>query len=134
MEHIAPHNLPPEFQLTKIMEMEIGNYFFYGNVVIVEAKEGIVLSYKKDLSIVLLILNITEGKPWVYISNRVNSYSIKPLDYKYLNKVPSLKALGVVNYTDAGNLNSDLEAKFCKKPFQRFENLTQAVLWGKGFL
>lgn len=134
MEHISQHNLPPEFQLTKIMEMEIGNYFFYGNIVIVEAKEGIMLSYKKDLSVVLLILNITEGKPWVYISNRINSYSIQPLDYKYLNKVPSLKALAVVNYNEVGYLNSELEAKFCKKPFGVFHNVSDAVIWGKGFL
>ncbi|CAM3384457.1 hypothetical protein [Aequorivita lipolytica] len=134
MEQISQHKLPPEFQLTKIMEMEIGNYFFYGNVVIVEAKEGIMLSYKKDLSVILLIQNITEGKPWVYISNRVNSYSIQPLDYKYLNKVPSLKALGVVNFSEVGYLNSELEAKFCKKPFQMFYNLNEAVIWGKTYL
>lgn len=134
MKQISPHNLPPEFLLTKVIEMEIGNYFFYENIVIVEAKEGILLSYKKDLSVVLLILNITKGKPWVYISNRINSYSIQPLDYKYLNKVPSLTALGVVNYTEAGYLNSELEAKFCKKPFGMFHNLTEAVIWGKGYL
>ena len=134
MENNPQHNLPPEFQLTKIMEMEIGNYFFYGNVVIVEAKEGIMLSYKKDLSVILLILNITKGKPWVYISNRINSYAIQPLDYKYLNKVPSLKALGVVNYSEAGYLISELEAKFCKKPYGVYHSLIEAVTWGKGFL
>ena len=134
MEPHSPHNLPPEFQLTKIMEMELGKYFFYGNIVIVEVNEGINLSYKTDLSILLIILNITKGKPWVYISNRINSYSIQPLDFKYLNKVPTLMALGVVNYTEVGHLNSQLEAKFCKKPFQVFDNLPEAVIWGNGYL
>lgn len=129
-----PHNLSPEFQLTKIMEMEIGNYYFYNNVVIVEAKEGVTISYKKDLSIILIILNVTEGNPWVYISNRINSYAIQPLDYKYLNKVSSLKAMGVVNYTEIGHLNAEMEAKFCKKPYQTFNNLPEAVFWGKSFL
>ncbi len=134
MEQVSPHNLPPEFQLTKVVEMEIGNYFFYDNIVIVEAKEGIMLSYKRYLSVILLILNITERKPWIYISNRINSYAIQPLDYKYLNKIPSLKALGIVNYTESGYLNSEFEAQFCKKPFRVFHNLTEAVIWGNGFL
>lgn len=134
MEQNPPHNLPSEFQLTKIMEMEIGNYFFYGNIVVVEAKEGINISYKKDLSIILLILNITKDKPWVYISNRINSYSIETMDYKYLNKVPTLKALGIVNHTQENYINSDLEVKFCKKPYKVFENLIDAANWGKEYL
>lgn len=120
MSQIPSHNFPAEFQLTNVMEMDIGNYFFYGNVVIVEAKEGILLSYKKDFSVLLNALDITGGSPWVYIANRINSYAIQPLDYKYLNKIPSLKALGVVYYTELGHSNAQLEAKFCKKPFEAF--------------
>lgn len=134
MHQISSHNLPAEFRLTRIMEMEIATYFFYGNIVIVEAKEGILLSYKKDFSVLLNALNITDSNPWVYIANRINSYSIQPMDYKYLNKIPTLKAMAVVNYSEAGHLNAGLEAKFCKKPFQVFYNLTEAVIWGNGFL
>ena len=134
MKPILAHNLPSEFQLTNVMETDIGNYFFYGNIVVVEAKEGIDLSYKQNISILLNTLNITENKPWCYISNRINSYSIRPLDYKYLNKIPTLKALGLVNYNNIGRANNFLEAKFFKKPFEVFNNLTEAVIWGKSFL
>lgn len=134
MSQNPSHNLPAEFQLTNVMEMDIGNYFFYGNIVIVEVKEGILLSYKKDFSVLLNALNITGGAPWVYIANRINSYAIQPMDYKYLNKIPSLKALAVVNYTELGQLNAQLEAKFCKKPFESFSQLLEAVIWAKGFL
>ncbi|SRX75953.1 hypothetical protein [Aequorivita antarctica] len=134
MEKIHIHNLPPGFRLKKTLETEIGMVYFYENIVVFEAKEGIIMSYKTGFSILLKGLNYLGAKPWVYLSNRVHSYSIKPMDYKYLNKVPTLRAVGVVNYYELGHSNAELEAKFCKKPFQMFDNLTEAVVWGKGYL
>ncbi|MBG43156.1 MAG: hypothetical protein CL530_04235 [Aequorivita sp.] len=134
MEKITQHNLPSDFQLKKKTETDIGMIYFYNGIVIFEAKEGVVLSYKTGFSILLKGLNYLGTKPWVYISNRVHSYSIKPMDYKYLNKVPTLRAVGVVNYSEVGHTNAELEAKFCKKPFHMFNNLTEAAIWGKGYL
>ena len=134
MEKIAPHNLPPGLQLKKKLETDIGMVYFYNGIVIFEAKEGVVLSYKTGFSILLKGLNYLGTKPWVYISNRVHSYSIKPMDYKYLNKVPTLRAVGVVNYNEVGHTNAELAAKFCKKPFQMFANLLEAAIWGKAYL
>ncbi|HPE82701.1 MAG: hypothetical protein KDC94_01425 [Aequorivita sp.] len=134
MEKIVTHNLPQGFQLKKKLETDIGMVYFYNGIVIFEAKEGVVLSYKTGFSILLKGLNYLGAKPWVYISNRVHSYSVKPMDYKYLNTVPTLRAVGVVNYNEMGHTNAELEAKFCKKPFQMFDNLTEAAIWGKGYL
>ncbi|MEH6763245.1 MAG: hypothetical protein V7655_02000 [Aequorivita antarctica] len=134
MEKIHLQNLPLDFPLKKKLETEIGMVYFYNNIVVFEAKEGIIMSYKTGFSILLKGLSFLGTKPWVLISNRVNSYSIKPMDYKYLNKVPTLRAVGVVNYHELGHSNAELEAKFCKKPFQMFDNLTEAVVWGKGYL
>lgn len=134
MVKIAQHNLPSNFQLKKRLEIDIGTVYFYNGIVVFEAKEGVVLSYKTGFYILLKGLNYLGAKPWVYISNRVHSYSLKPMDYKYLNKVPTLRAIGVVNYSEVGHANAELEAKFCKKPFQMFDNLTEAAIWGKGYL
>lgn len=134
MEQISPHNLHSDFQLKKVLETNIGLVYFYGNLIVVEANEGIVLSYKTGFSVLLNGLSMLGAKPWVYISNRIHSYSIKPMDYKYLNKVPTLKAIGIVNYNEMGHLNATLEAKFCKKPFMVFNNLQEAAIWGNSFL
>ena len=134
MEKIAPHNLPSGFQLKKKLETDIGVIYFYDTVVVFEAKEGIVMSYKTGFSILLKGLSYLGSKRWVYISNRVHSYSIKPMDYKYLNKVPTLRAVAVVNYSEVGHTNAELESKFCKKPFHMFDNLSEAVIWAKGYL
>ncbi|WP_410005048.1 hypothetical protein [Aequorivita nionensis] len=134
MQKTSPHNLPADFQLKKTLDTDIGMVYFYDNIVVFEAKEGIIMSYKTGFSILLKGLNYLGPKRWVLISNRVHSYSIKPMDYKYLNKVPTLRAVGVVNYSEVGHSNAQLEAKFCKKPFQMFDDLTEAVIWSKGFL
>ncbi|OAD91343.1 hypothetical protein A7A78_12345 [Aequorivita soesokkakensis] len=134
MQKITQHNLPNDFQLKSKLETDIGVVYFYGNIVVFEANEGVTLSYKTGFSVLLKGLTIVGTKPFVYISNRTNSYSIKPMDYKYLNKVPTLKCVGIVTYSEVGHSNAELESNFCKKPFRIFENLTEAVIWGKGFL
>lgn len=134
MEKISPHRLPQEFQLKEILDTPIGIVYFYGNIVVFEAFEGVTLSYKTGFSILLKGLTIVGTKPFVYISNRTNSYSIKPMDYKYLNKVPSLKCVGIVTYSEMGHSNAELESNFCKKPFRIFDYLHEAVVWGQGFL
>jgi hypothetical protein len=134
MQKTSPHNLPADFQLKKTLDTDIGMVYFYDNIVVFEAKEGIIMSYKTGFSILLKGLNYLGPKRWVLISNRVHSYSIKPMDYKYLNKVPTLRAVSVVNYSEVGHSNAQLEAKFCKKPFQMFDDLTEAVIWSKGYL
>ena len=70
MEKITQHNLPSDFQLKKKTETDIGMIYFYNGIVIFEAKEGVVLSYKTGFSILLKGLNYLGTKPWVYISNR----------------------------------------------------------------
>lgn len=134
MQQISPHILPSNFQIKKTLETDIGMVYFYGNIVVFEANEGVTLSYKTGFSILLKCLTVVGSRPCVYISNRINSYSIKPMDYKYLNKVPTLKCCGIVTYSGVGHSNAELESTFCKKPFRIFDNLTEAVIWGKGFL
>lgn len=134
MDNNSPHNLPSDFKLEKVLDTDIGTAYFYGTLVVVEAKEGIVISHKNGFSALLKGLAFLGTRPWVYISNRVESYSVKPTDYKYLNKVPTLKAMVVVAYSEIARSNAELESKFCKKPFRVFENLNLAVIWSKDFI
>lgn len=40
------HNLPEEIRLLDILKTKIATVYFYENIVIVEANEGAVVSYK----------------------------------------------------------------------------------------
>lgn len=70
----------------------------------------------------------------VYISNRVNSYSINAIDLKYLNHIPTLKAIAVINYSEFSEMNAELEGKFCEKPFKTFYNIQEGIIWAETFL
>lgn len=131
MPQDSPHKLPLEFQLKKILETEIGKLYFYENILVFEGKEGITLSYNTGFSVLLKSLKILNTQPWVYIGHRINSYATKPIDFKYLNDIHTLKAVGTVNYSELGVLNSELESKFCTKPFQVFTDLEEAMIWAK---
>tara|TARA_B100000949_G_C14172123_1_gene403791 strand:+ start:240 stop:704 length:465 start_codon:yes stop_codon:yes gene_type:complete len=128
------HNLPDSAILKDIFESEIGTIYFYGNIAIVEAKEGVTLSYKNAFPVLVKGLTYLKVSSWVYISNRINSYSLIPQDYKYLEKVPTLKGIAVVAKSNIGVKNTEVEAAFFNKPFVSFSNLTEAYNWGKDLL
>ena len=65
----------------------------------------------------------------MYISNRVNSYSLDPNDYKHLNEIPTLKGIGVIQYKRSIKTALELENLFVKKPFKTFNDLDSAIEW-----
>ncbi len=134
MNLLSHQNLPPDFKLTKTLETDVGMLFLYGNIVVFQANEGIVMSRKTANFVIIKCLRELNGQKWILLSNRINSYSVKPMDYKALDRIPTLAAVGVIYYTDIVKSNADLESKFCNIPFRSFGNLREAVVWAKDYL
>ncbi len=136
MESLNPHNLSDDFQLTKIITSKIATVYIYNkHIAVVEVNEGVNLSYTTARSLLFKGLLAFKNRPWVYISNRVNSYSVVPTDYEYLHKIKTLKALsiGVPSGTDPSM--TAIEQIFCRKPFQLFDNgLEEAMQWAEKML
>lgn len=129
-----PHNLPETAGFKEKLHTEIGTIYFYKKVVVVEAKEGVTLSYSTGFSTLLKGLQITGFRSFIYISNRINSYSVDPNDYKYLNKIPSLKAIAIVSKLDSARQNAMLEKSFSTKDLEIFEDITDAYEWALAIL
>ncbi|MEL6810945.1 MAG: hypothetical protein AAFP76_06380 [Bacteroidota bacterium] len=127
-------HLPGHLDLETIIEQKAATVYFYGNFVVVEVNEGVTLSYRTGFSLLIKGLSILKRKPWIYISNRVNSYAVNPTDYKYLNKVPTLKGLVIVDRSTVGKKNASLEANFSDKPFMVVDTMEAAYQWGKALL
>ena len=134
MKQTLPHDLPKDVQLMDVLETEILTVYFYPEFIVVEAFEGINLSYKTGFTILLKVIKLIGSKPCFLISNRINSYSVNPTDYKYLDMIPNLKGIGIVSTTERGRSNAQLEAKFFKKPFKVFDDMKSAYFWGKELL
>ena len=134
MEMADPHKLTVEAELEHVLKTDLVTVYFYKDIVIVEAKEGVTLSYKTAFSILVMGLKYVGSRPFVYIANRVNSYSVNPNDYVYLEKVPTLKGIAIVTPTELGKKNAELELNFFRKPMEIFDNVSEAYLWGKQLL
>ena len=119
---------------TYILENDILTAYFYENIVVVEVNEGKVLSYKTAFTLLVKALTYLRNRPWVYISHRKNSYSVQPTDYKYLNKVPTLKGIAIINPHAEVDPNFSLESTFCKKPFVQKKSLDDAYEWALDLL
>lgn|GEM_PF-2141846 len=127
--------LPPPFTTPRdILEATVGTLFFYDNFVVVNMKEGVTISYKTGVYLLLKALKNIGVQPFMIVSDRKHSYSIDPVDYKYLNVLPNLKGIAVVCYTEASYKSAMLESNFIKKPFKTFENLDDAVSWTQSIL
>jgi hypothetical protein len=134
MKQPKHHQFDTPLTLSHIIEREIATVYFYKKIIIVEAKEGVNLSYKTAFSLLIKVLAMLKNKPWVYISNRKNSYSVTPTDYKYLKHVSTIKGLAVVVSSQTGQINAEIEKSFYNGPYEIFNDLNNAVSWASGIL
>lgn len=86
-----------KFNTTVLIKIKDITIQAHKSIAIVEISEGVVISYKSGHDVFKRLLSILGDQPWVYVSNRVNSYSLDPNDYKHLNQIPTLKGIGVIH-------------------------------------
>jgi hypothetical protein len=129
----TPH-FPNTLELSDFFSNEAVSVYLYDNFAVIEVNEGATLSFKNGFTLLLKVLTSLGTKPWIYVANRVNSYAVVPTDYKYLNKVPTLKGLAIVSSEKSELNNAHLEKVFFKKPFIIVGTLEEAYDWGKVIL
>lgn len=109
-------------------------YVFEGYV-ISEIKEGVVFSWEDHAKrIVSDVHEYTknDGSDIVYLSHRINSYSLKPMDWLYFYKNSfNLKGYGVIGYSSFSFFNTVVENLFFNKKIRRFNELETAIQWAK---
>ncbi len=113
----------------KILNTEIGTIYIYQSIIIMEGKENVNISILNGMPILLKVVKEVGLRAVVYISNRINAYSVDPNDYKYLEMIPNLKGIGIVTYNEYSHNTAVLEEKFFRKPFKVFSDLEEAKKW-----
>jgi hypothetical protein len=113
----------------KVLNTEIGTIYIYDHLVIMEGKENVNISIRNGMPILLKVVKAVGLRSVVYISNRINAYSVDPNDYKYLEMIPNLKGIAVVAYNDYSVNTAYLEEKFFRKPFKVFTSMEDAKKW-----
>ena len=118
-------------KLIKRFESDLGSFFFYKNFVVSEVKANAVITYHNSCGIHELIKShYGDTEPFVYIANRINSYSFNPTDHFRTEKIfPNLLGFASVTYDNINDEIAELEKAFIIKPVKNFQSLEMAIDW-----
>lgn len=106
----------------------------YSNYVISRINEGFHLTPDKNRILEDIANDYFKDKPFVYITHRINSYSVDPSIYLQTSKVKNLAGMAVVAEAPLSKGNAEVEKLFLKKPFEIFTDLNDAIEWVKSLI
>ncbi|EDP70608.1 hypothetical protein FBALC1_07613 [Flavobacteriales bacterium ALC-1] len=104
------------------------------NYVVVVIKEGVNITPKHNNVLVEVTNTYFLDKPFVYITHRVNSYSVDPKIYFETAKIKNLKGFAVVSSNYQAKINAQIEQRFFDKPFKIFTKIDDAFAWADSLI
>ncbi|PQJ21419.1 hypothetical protein [Nonlabens xylanidelens] len=117
--------------MKSIKHYDIGyaDIFIFKLYLIVQVKEGYSVEVD-DIDIFhALIENHFSDQKFIYISNRVYSYSVNPLIYPKVAAVENLIGMAVVADNGIKIKTASFEKNFLSKPFIICSTLDEAIIW-----
>ena len=115
-------------QILEYHAIGLGQFYFLKDIVVAEINEGVHVDFKASKEFISLISDFyrTE-KPVGYICNRINNFSISPLDYpKLISSLPNLTIFGIIHNNHFDRMNYEIEKRFCNRPYKSFTDLYSA--------
>ena len=103
----------------------------FKNYMIVAINEGIHLEPDHNEILVNIVDTYFRNKPFVYITNRKNSYSVDPAIYLKTSKIENLEGFAIVTKKYNAKINAEIERMFLTKPLEIFGELKDAIDWAK---
>jgi hypothetical protein len=112
------------------LNVKLGSIYLFDDYIITEFNEGVDVNFE-NFREVTEIINIHFGsKPFGFIANRLNSYSIDLSDStKFNSNLPNLKAYAVVVYNSITERVFEIENHFFKYKREVFKDLENATEW-----
>ena len=115
--------------MEKILNFRFGQMTIYNNYVVTVMKEGITVTPDYNQDLVNVTNNYFKNKAFVYITHRINSYSVDPKIYFETSKIENLKGFAVVSKDFKARVNAEIEKLFFNKPYETFSSLEEAFIW-----
>ena len=112
-------------------DLNIGSFYYYENYMIAEIAEGIAFDFENAAEMLKLTKTYyNNSTPFVYITNRKNSYSFNPTaHFKTAKMFPNLKGYAVVSYDNMNRDIAEMERSFLNTPMHIFDSLEEAISW-----
>ena len=117
-------------QVTDVFQSDLGKLYFFNHIAVVEFNEGVHVTIESTSELLYELVNhFGTIRPFGLVANRVNSYSISPIDSEQIkSKLDNLVAYGVVSSSWAGEMNCEIENDFCKSADIHYKSLYEALV------
>lgn len=116
-----------------VLNYDFGDFYLYEEFIVAEFNDGEVVSW--DTVGKILVEDIrdiygSKSKELIYLSNRVNKYSVIPSDWiKFKRNNCNIKGYGIISYSNRSYLNALLERLFVNTKLRFFNSLDGAISW-----
>jgi hypothetical protein len=108
----------------------LGRLYLFDNYVVAEFKEGVDINFDNFSNVSEIIKKQFNDRPFGFIANRLNSYSIDLMDATKFNAYfPNLEAYAIVAYTAMTRRVFEVENHFFNFNREVFKNLELATEW-----
>lgn len=111
------------------LTLEFCHVSIFDNYIVVVMNEGVNLSPSDNYILLDIANDYFKDEPFVYITHRINSYSVDPQIYYETAKIKNLKGFAVVSSDYKAKRNAEVEKMFFSKPFGIFSELNEAYKW-----
>ncbi|WP_040253789.1 hypothetical protein [Psychroserpens mesophilus] len=115
--------------IIKYLDYEDFELFIFDNFIINQVKEGASIEPHHNELLNEIVQEHFSNRDMVYVSNRVKSYSVNPLIYPKTETIPNVIAIAMIPKTEVMRKNAEYERQFYDKPYEIFNNLTDAMNW-----
>ena len=105
--------------------IEVFDYYF-----IVTINEGLLFDRSHLAELYKVFNTYFPDKPFGYISNRINDYSVDPTSYFKTREYPWLAAVAIICYSESAYSNALFERNFYKdRPHKPFYDMKDCKAW-----
>ncbi len=118
--------------LIKSVKLDFTTLDFHKNYVISEVNEEAVFSHSQFMEVVNRCREFYVEKRFVYISKRINNYSVDPTVYLKLEEIrKNLIGIAIVSNKVSSINMAEFEKTFSKVDFKIFLELDEAAEWAE---
>lgn len=118
-------------EVIKELNYPFGNVFIFDGYIVSEINRGVTINWDDHAKVIVEDVSCflgTDGSDLIYISHRINSYSVIPYDWlKFFKSNYQLKGYFIVSENKLRILNSLVESLFFNSKINRFNNLHTAI-------
>ncbi len=101
----------------------------YKDYILTVMTEGITVIPKYNHLLQMAADQYYNNKPFVYMSNRIHSYSVNPTIHLEMNKIPNLVGFAVISNNPIQEMQTELEKSFFEKEYKLFNTIKSAIVW-----